>query len=537
MLKLFILFSCVAAGCAACAEPAGAQLKSARAVLDAGRAEEAFAGYQAVLEASDEDAARNKALAGQARARFEQGRFAEAARLFQRAADNAEETPTMRAEWLSRAADAVYASGQPAEAARMYRHVYTLFPESPLAGEMLLRAADALARGGDTRAALEAFARAAEADPAPDAEARVRQGEILARQGEVAACAALVEPVIHNENDALRGRALLAMGRAHAAASEWEEALPFFESAKNTPETADEAAWLCVPVLQRLGRVDEAREVAKKVAGASSSQVNGKTIAIREQDAPTTEALLWLLRDAYNTGRFHEVPALADDFAVASPRDARVGAAWVWAARAAVLAGDFNHAVDIIGRLRRELPAGAGLAEGVFIQGVALLELGRFGEAAMVFDDLVTRLPESAWTTRAWLRKGDALYLLGAGGDAWFAAAAAAYEEALLRYDITPAERVEALYKKGRALERMNRATDARDVYAVGVAEPFLEAWQGNGLATKEAAEWFMRAVFRAADLLAAEDAAGLLENAAATGAPGAAEAVARAEFLRKKGD
>jgi len=164
----------------------------------------------------------------------------------------------------------------------------------------------------------------------------------------------------------------------------------------------------------------------------------------------------------------------------------------------------------------------------------------RFEEAALVFDDLVTRLPESAWTTRAWLRKGDALYLLGAGGDAWFNAAAAAYEEALLRYDITPAMRFEALYKTGRALERLDRETDALGVYTARVAEPFLELWQAGDPATEGAGEWFSRAVFRAADLLATEDAAAAsrcLEGVVLHNAPGALEAAARMEFINNRGE
>ena len=529
------------------------RLASARALLDDGRADEAFAEYQIVLDAFDHEPARNTALAGQARARFEQGRFAESARLFQRAADNAEDAPGWRAEWLSRAADAVFASGQHAEAARMYRHVYTLFPDGARAGEMLLRAADAQARGGDAQAALEGFARAAEADPALAAEALVRQGEILARQGEVAACAALLETILApgHENTALRGRAFLAMGRAHCAANELEEALAAFESAKDAAETAGEAAWLCVPVLEQLGRVDDAREAAKKVAGAkvagaSCSQVNSNKI--RERDAPTTfsreldapaaEARLWLLRDAYNAERFDEIPALTEAFATASPQDARLAAVWVWSARAAALAGNFSNAVDVIGGLRREFPSSTELlAEGVFVQGVALLQLGRFDEAVMVFDDLVTRLPESAWTTRAWLRKGDAFYLLGAGRDEGFNAAAAAYEEALLRHDITPAERFEALYKNGRALERANRAAEALALYTEGVAEPFLELWQTGGPATGGAGEWFARAVSRAAGLLETGDAARLLESVILHNAPGAEEAAARMKFFNPRGE
>ena len=517
---------------------ASAQLALARALLNDGRPDDAFAGYQIILEAFGEPAARNKALAGQARARFEQGRYAESARLFQRAADNAEDTPEWRAEWLSRAADAVFASGRHAEAARMYRHVYTLFPDGALAGEMLLRAADALARAGDTPSALEAFARAAETDPALAAEARVRQGEILARQGEVAACAALVEPVIaEHAHPALRGRAFLAMGRAHFAAGELEEALAAFESAKDIAETAHEAAWLCVPVLQHLGRVDDAREMARSAQEPGFSNPALESRVGKPGLLYAGEARLWLLRDAYNSGRLDEVPALAEAFAAASPRDARLAAVWVWSARAAALSGNFNRAVDDIGRLRREFPSGEELPGGVFVQGVALLELGRFEEAVMVFDDLVTRLPESAWTTAAWLRKGDALYLLGAGRDAWFAAASAAYEEALLRYDITPAERFEALYKSGRALGRVNREADALVLHAANVAEPFLDAWQAGDPATRGAEEWFARAVSRAADLLAAEDAFHLLESAASHNAPGAAEARARMKLLKHKGE
>ncbi|MCL1888373.1 MAG: tetratricopeptide repeat protein [Kiritimatiellaeota bacterium] len=506
---------------------ARAQLELARALLDAGRLDEAFAENQAVIEAFDEPAARNRALAGQGRARFGQGRFAEAARLFQRAADGAEDTPGWRAEWLSRAADAVSASGRHMEAARMYRRVYTLFPDNAPAGEMLLRTADALARAGETQVALDVFTRAEEVDPALAAESRARQCEFLARQGEVAACAKLAGHILAQDGGdaAVKGRALLAMARALCAANEFEEALYTLVLAEKIPETADEAAWLRVAALKKLGRGEDARGAAEM---------------LRANNGPfAQEARFWLLRDAYNAGRFDDAMALADEFAGASPRDARVAVALVWSARAAALAGDLDRTVDDIGRLRRVPATDECLSEGVFVQGVALMGLGRFEEAARVFDDLLIRHPESAWTTAAWLRKGDALYLLGAGRDAWFDAAAAAYGEALLRYDITPAARLEASYKHARALERANHAGDAPTFYTAGVAAPFLDSWQAGPPATADGAGWFSRAVFRAADLLVSRGETGAalewLGRVADANAPGADEAVERRKKVKEE--
>jgi len=223
----------------------------------------------------------------------------------------------------------------------------------------------------------------------------------------------------------------------------------------------------------------------------------------------------------------------------ATPPDARGESVLLWSARAATLDGNFNRAVDDIGRLRKLFPASARLAEGVFIQGAALIETGRFQEALMVFDDLITHHPESAWTTRAWLRKGDALYQLGVEQESNFAASIAAYEEALLRHDATPATRFEACFKIGRGLEKNNRVADAFDYYYANVVSPFFELLQTDPANAAHSGEWFSRAVFRAVEMLSAKNdpdaAIRLLDRVIQNNAPGAVEAAERIKRLRKQ--
>ncbi len=504
-----------------------AQLQMANALLAAGRTDAAFAEYQAFLDAFDAAAPRNEAYAGQGRARFAQGRFAEASRLFQRAADGADATPEWRAEWLARAADATFADGQFAEAARMYRHVYTLFPESELAGEMLLRSADALARAGDAKTALETYERVEDANPELAMEAQTRQCELLAREGELASCVTLADTIISTTKDAaLRGRAYLAKGQAHYTAFEFARALRAFDAAAKIDSAADEASYLRVLTLYGMGRDEAAHTAAEAYRTAAAGRF-------------LPEVRLWLIKYAFNTRQFEKAIQLADEYVAAAPQDAWSDAVLLWAARAAMQVDDFTRAVDEIARLRRMFPTSERLPEGAFIQGDALMELGRFQESLLVFDDLITRHPESAWTTRAWLRKGDALYQLGVEQEANYNASIVAYEEALLRYDITPATRFEAEYKIGRGFERTNRMNEAFDQYYAKVVVPFFEQWQADATVVSAAGEWFMRGIFRAAEILDLKNdtdtAVHLLNRVIRLRAPGAAEARERIQRLRQK--
>jgi tetratricopeptide (TPR) repeat protein len=191
-------------------------------------------------------------------------------------------------------------------------------------------------------------------------------------------------------------------------------------------------------------------------------------------------------------------------------------------------------------RLWKEFPRSPRLAEGRFLQADALVELARFDEAVLLFDEIVTRYPESDWVTSAWGRKGDCLFSMGTDAADRFAEAMQAYREMMARRDATPEMLLQAEFKLGRCLEKLKRTDEAMEQYYTRVILRFIEDRSRGIWYDEAAATWFTRAAFQMADLLTQKgqpEAAGrVLQRVVQAGVPGQVEARQRLERLQNGG-
>jgi TolA-binding protein len=219
------------------------------------------------------------------------------------------------------------------------------------------------------------------------------------------------------------------------------------------------------------------------------------------------------------------------------PRGSWADAAVLWAGRAAFRAADYTNTVTLMSRLQREYPQSPRFAESRFVQGEALYMLTRYQEALVVFDNLISRYPDSDWVTAAWARMGDSLSALGSEKATRYDEAMKSYSEVLGRRDATPEMKLQAQFRIGRCLQKKQQPDAAIDQYYSHVVLRFLEERQKGTYYPEGASAWFEQAAFLAAELLqqkkANEQAESILNRVIQANTPGREEAQQRIQRLR----
>ncbi|MDD5705369.1 MAG: tetratricopeptide repeat protein [Kiritimatiellae bacterium] len=509
--------------------PASAEAQAALAAawLAAGSNEQAVAEYRIYLETYDEPERVPAALRGKATALFRMGAFEESAAAFQQAAaafTNAEP----RAECLLQAANALHAAKRFEQAAAVYTQVAGTTNAGPLAATAAFMAADALERMGDLRAAEAAFRTLSEnVDDDDAAESMLRLAALRERRRDTDAAVAAYSRVIEQSTNSVhRGQALLGRGRVRYGGYQFDAAIADFASAREAlPSVAAEAAYLQAMALYGAGRDEDAWQICQ-------------TFAQRYPGAPQlADVHLWMAKHSYNRQSFEEAQQRFLDCVARWPREPWADAALLWAGRAAFRRSEFPAAVEILARLSRDYPGSAMLPEARFVQADALCELARFEEAILVLDEIINRYPESEWVTPAWLRKGDSLFALSSDAPARCEDAIRAYAVVTARPDVTTEMSLQAAYKTGRCLEKLERNDEALEQYYDRVVVRFLRE-RGEGVWHSAAAQnWFARAALQAAELLEArgdpDAAVRVLRRVEQAGVPGQADARERIERLR----
>jgi TolA-binding protein len=508
-----------------------AQLRLAAALLRCGLYERAAAEYGLYVETFGDAPHEVEALAGRAQALAALGRFGEAANLFQKAHDTTTNR-LLRAECLFRAADALLADNRPRQAAQAYRTVYDNYPASPLAPRALFQAADSLERGGDQAQAEAVFRQVGGVGTNSElrVRAQLRLAALQSSRDAVDEAVATYTAVLNATTDPLwRGEALLGRGRANYRAYRFEPALrDSGAAAEAAPSLRDEARFLDVMNLYGLRRDEEARQAAIAF------------LAAFPQSPRLPDMLLWLAKHEFNRDRFEDARTRCLEYVARWPQGPWADAALLWAGRASFRLADYTRTVELMARLWKEFPRSPRLAEGRFLQADALVELARFDEAVLLFDEIVTRYPESDWVTSAWGRKGDCLFSMGTDAADRFAEAMQAYREMMARRDATPEMLLQAEFKLGRCLEKLKRTDEAMEQYYTRVILRFIEDRSRGIWYDEAAATWFTRAAFQMADLLTQKgqpEAAGrVLQRVVQAGVPGQVEARQRLERLQNGG-
>ena len=495
-----------------------AQLAIAEAWLSAGSNTLAAAEFKNYLETygtTREETSR--ATAGRAEALFRLGEFSEAATLFQKAAD----TPSDIARSIldMRAADALHAEGKYEAAAALYYDIscraHTMTGNEY--GVQLLKkfyhdgaadglrfildranfmSADSLERCGKIDEALKRFdGIASEKTTGPKTrffdEALYRAALLHERKGAGVgstrkAIKSYERLAMETTNDLLRCRALLGSGRCHYRNKSLETAIRDLAKAeKGGYDFADEATMYHVYALYGLGRDTAAVNLAKSFVERETASTVRQTLAF------------WLAQYYYSAMDFKESARRFTEFAAKWPDDPRAPRALLWSAKADLRQSENQSALDTLAALGNGYAESDVMPEARYTQAKTLCNLARFEEAVTLIDNATTKFPESAFTTRALILKGDAIFSLYGTAKSVYSItnALSAYEIASGRADATAETRLECNYKSGRCLEKGGDAGTVAQYYYDNVIAPFYNLAE-NGDVSPQCVSFYEKAVF-----------------------------------------
>ena len=397
------------------------------------------------------------------------------------------ETALAAAKWQE-AADAYH------EAAETWPDVAKLAKVQEGRGWALLK----LARHEE---ALDAFARAEKlaSDDSARALAVLKQGDVLSEMGRGEESMARYREVLEKYpktavaeklQHVVRVRELETKGREFYREYRFAEAArAFAEVAAADSARKPRMDYFDILCLYGQGLDDDAGKRARALAeGCDNPKVRA-------------DATLWLAKFLYNRGEWKESARLFAAYAEQVPDSPAAPEAITWSARAAFAENDFNLAIQRVTRLAERYPNSPMRAQALLVQGESLIELARFDEAVLIFDQVGSSDGVAASDKlRAQVLRADALYAMGADNPARYQAALDAYQAVRFGGDLPASGRIVVSFKIARSLEKLKRLDEAMDQYYTHV----MLAYRGGRLRGErfndEARAAFSRAGFRLAD-------------------------------------
>lgn len=468
------------------------------ALLAAARHIEAGDVFQKHLEAfGDGD---GRAYVGKALALEGQGRHGEAALVFERAADLQGDL-VLATESRFRAADAYFANGQYRRALEGYRRVKSDVESAGLAAMAQMRprvwfqCAASLAALGERVEAIRAFEALAEAYPGNSiaTDARLGVGDLQLEAGETESAESTFALVMQRGAEgaafwrALHGRGMARYRRwAPDAIADFERVV---EGAVGTP-IAEHAHFMRAMCLYRLGRDAEALEICRDF------------LTRFPQSDWAAPVQYWVARLAYNAGNDEQAESAFLAFVETYPDHELAPQALLRAGLAALRRQQYLQAIEWLGRMAKDYPRSDLLADARFHQAEAMVQLGRFAAAILVYEEVINNYPGSHMAAMALGRKGDCQFTLGAENVARYEEAALSYQRLLQAPVLAIDDRLQAAYKLGQTYEKLGRAEEALDQYYSGVMLPFLAEKEKGGIPGEAAGVWFSRAARGAASLV-----------------------------------
>jgi tetratricopeptide (TPR) repeat protein len=252
----------------------------------------------------------------------------------------------------------------------------------------------------------------------------------------------------------------------------------------------------------------------------------------RPQSSWTPDVMFWIGKYEFNQADYVAAEQAFTELVSQAPRHELADDALLWAGLSASRHKEYLRANELFTRLVKEYPESPKMAEARFAQGEALAELANYAEAILIFDEVIKKYPDSGLVDRAWGRKADCQFVLGGEDARRFQESMDSYQvvagSATAGQDMT----LQAEYKIGRCLEKLNRTDDALSQYYAKVVARYLEDSQKGVWHSEGAKLWFMRGAFNAADILEARKdwrgAVRVLERVVRAGVPAAEEAKER---------
>jgi tetratricopeptide (TPR) repeat protein len=393
--------------------------------------------------------------------------------------------------------------------------------------------ADVLERAGDVSRADGIYGELKKKGGVWGAKSDLRQISIAARSGRLGEAidryTTLLEAPGPLPSDDVT-EAYLGRGRACYRDYRFKEAsADFGEVAKRRPALADGMRFLMALCLYGAGRDVEAKNAA------TALMISTKDAELR------AELMLWCAKYEFNNGDYKDAQAHFIEYANFRRKGPSVSDALLWAARCASAQMEYAKAVELA-----TLAANSASSDKTFflealqVQGEAVMELGRYPEAAQLFDRVAGNAGEGPLAQKAAMFKADALYAMGAGDMNRYEEAIAAYrvlyDTAALRVD----RRIETAFKIGRALEKLRRTKEAMDQYYRNVVLAYSEETAKGVLLGAPARTFFSRAAFSLVDYYAAAGdvlaVRKMLERIVASDVPAAKEAKRRLDELNAEG-
>jgi tetratricopeptide (TPR) repeat protein len=464
---------------------AEAHLLRGRILIDQQKIAPALQSFQTAILLADDSEVIAEAEMSAATAHFKQREFAQAQVLFRSAAQHSERF-WQRAifnsalSWLNQANYDKFLGD--------YKELSGRFPDSELRSELVLEEGLLQARSGDPRAAgtLQIFIRDFPKHP---------------RLADASLALAEIAYLAPSQNLALANDYLKVAYTAPKGGDTQERAnyLAIFmaESDKNRDENSvvklcqqfirtHPASPLLADVRMKLGQVWFHRE------DYPDAQTQFETLAHEIPGSPFAEAALYL------------------------------------AAQSALKTMNTERALELF----EEVKKFNGPLKNYALQQQAILKsrLGSNKEAIILYDNILAAKPDGELKFAALCGRGDNYFLLGGADAKNFDQALAAFNELATQPDVPASWRNQALYMKGKCLEKENKPSEALAAYYDVLQPPANRAEAPEYL-------WFYKAGFDAAHILESQEqwkpALAVYKKLAATTGPRAEEAKARVTQLR----
>jgi TolA-binding protein len=507
-----------------------AQLRLAQALLDSGCAERAESEYQHYLETYDDPAGKARACFGRGWALMDLARYAEASTAFEKARGWFED-PEKKAECLFKMADAALENEQ----YRLAEERYSLFRAEHPGSEWVPNAeflgAVCLARAGESAAAEKAYLAFADQhrSHALAAEALMNVVALYEKQEAMDRAVSVLDRIMEAYPDgpafadALHRRAYIRyrQWRFREALEDFQQVIARFPGT----DTAIHARYQCGMCHYWLGRDQEALAIYNEFVERHSES----------EWAPN--ALFWIAKYEYNNAQYADAERRLLAFVKQYPQHALADEALFRAGMAASQQKEYVRAIELFTRLAKEYPDSPRMPEARFAQGNALCEQARFAAAILLFEQVITSASESDLVPAAWGRKGDCQFTLGAEDPLRYEESMASYRVVAENSAASPDLVLQAEYKIGRSLEKLERTTEAFEQYYARVILKYFND-RSQGVWHNEASKfWFSRAARHAADIMEARKewrrVVEILERILAAGVAPADEQEARERIER----
>ncbi|MEI6807225.1 MAG: tetratricopeptide repeat protein [bacterium] len=509
------------------------QIELAAAFLQAGDADRAVEAYQHYLETFSDKPGRAEAFSGKGWALLlrQKPAYEEAADAF-RQAYLLFTAPADKVKCLIKTADCRFSNGQFGLAAQAYEQVLSDFPDSTLVPQAMFQIAECAARTKKPVDAEKFFRTVIATNPAgPFADqALLRIAEIKEDQGELTAALAVYDQLMTSyTNSALWAEALLARGLINYRSLLFETALGDFEKLVNRfpqAEAAEQAAYLRCRCLQVLG--PEEKSLAAWRTFLHTYPASKKW---------TPQVLFRLGEYAFNHGSFKEAEKQFADIAAVYTNSTIAPAALLAAGRSAAKQKEYLNSIEYFSKLVTIYPSWPGLAKARYEQGDATTELGEYAKAILIFEEIINKHGGSDLVEMAWFRKADCEFALGTGDTNRYESAIASYKLVAEKSLAPPDLKLQAQYKIGACLQKMQRYEEAMEQLYSKVMIPYLDDPRQILREYPACQVWFTRAAFDIVERRETQkkwqDAIRILKRIVDAGVPAADEAKKRIDKIR----